>query len=449
MLSRKEFLSKPKYAALSNKEKQSRWVQYQETRRGNGKRNIPNAARAYSKIQSINPGAAALHLFPPCAVHYAQAMAAPFHLVESGAQSACIPDLHAVPSKKVHTLSKYVMSTGSTGVGFAISNPQCKSSDSGFCITTTSDYVGTTTLPVGGRAGDPILPTGAVATARLSRLPYTDANFQNATTVGVNARVVGFGMRIRHIGPELARAGQIVAFRESDNNHVLDGRTLDDIRNLETSRVYPVDKEWTYVHYRPVKPGEFEYSRWACIAENQAVVSPTPGPGAFNAYNMGFIITGTTTSGGTAGASPFELEVVSFIEYIGLIDQVTHTHSDIQALSQIRNSLPSKDSTRNPHRNLAKTLYGIGSNLLKHGSVAQAQAISESPSNQLLLAYRGNDKKGLNKTNTLEDRLFSGVNSIVGEKLGGMLRSGIDKAMPYIEQYAPQAIEYGLGKMLA
>lgn len=439
-MSKQDFLNRPKYANLSHKQKEARWASYVESRRtvAGSKKSVPAIARGVNKL-SVSPAAAALHLFPPCAVHYAQAMTSPFHLVESGANSACIPDIHAVPSKKVHTLAKFIMSTGTLGNGFIVVNPQCKTNDAAFSFTTSAAYPGGEVFPNLGLPSSPPVGTGVIASARIARLPYSDSEFQNGTSNGINGRVVGAGLRVRFIGAELARAGQLMVFRDSDNNHMLDGRSFDSVRNLETTKTYPVSKEWTYVNYRPVKPGEFEYSQWGCAGENPNQTSSSIG--AFATYNMGFGISGTTTSGGTPGPAPFEWEYVLFIEYIGLVDQVSHTHSDIQAVSYIRNSLPVKNSTTNPHKLLAKTLDKIGTTILKHGSPSSVQSVQTSPSNQLLLSYRGNDRNPGTIMDRIGNSLSSGFENLVGQKLGQMIESGIGHALPYLEKVGIGAAE--------
>jgi hypothetical protein len=209
--------------------------------------------------------------------------------------------------------------------------------------TTTSAYNAGTTIPIIAAAG--------TATVTPAKLPYASADFEGLTgnSLSINGRVVGVGVRIRYIGPELARSGQIIAFRSPDNGNML-GRTFAEARSLETSKTFSNKRQWVYAMYRPTRPEEYTYSPNGCTASD----------GANYKWSLGFCVTGTTNTSGSPGPAPFEGEVIQFIEYTGNINNVTRTHVDLKAMSHIRNSLPEKSVTEN----IAQHAYGVASKVV-------------------------------------------------------------------------------------
>lgn len=320
-LSKREFMNKRKYEHLTLKEREKRWQQY----RMSSKLSKTTGGKTTStKIRSVNNR---LNLkMTPCAVDYMKALATPFSL----SSPACIPDLHAVPSKKVRIKTRGTFSTGTTGDGQCIGLPWCNANNASNVFISTSTYVGGPTVAGSGTAG--------IDGPYAAKTPYASAEFAATTTGGIRARTVGYGIRIRYIGPEISRSGQIVGFREVDNETTLT-YTYDRLRSLTTSKTFGNKRQWVYAMYRPVQPAEYEYTQWPCSPENPgSSVSSSPA-------NVGFVISGTTDSSGNPGPAPFEYETIKFVEYIGNIDNVSHTHVDVVGMSHVRNSLPSKSTT--------------------------------------------------------------------------------------------------------
>ena len=374
MLSKQEFFSKPKYSTLSTKEKEARWQQYRSSNRL-GK--TTGGRNRSTRIKIAKPGGqATLHLrMTPCAVDYMKSLVTPFSLT----QPACIPDLHAVPSKKIRVKCRGVFSTGTTGDGQCVALPACTSNQGSIVYITDPTYALGPTIQSSVAAG----VTGPVC----SKIPYDSTVFAGATTGGIRSRLVGFGVRIRYIGPELARSGQITGFREPDNAGTI-GLTYDRVRALSTSKTFSNKRQWIYASYRPVQPAEYEYSPFACSPE-------VPGATASSSSTpLGFVISGTTDTSGNPGPAPFEYETISFIEYIGNIDNVSHTHVDVIGMSHVRNSLPVKSVSDNLVHT-AKTAAGqlsaslrqaapaigagvLGYHLLAKGSSAEQAAAAAS-----------------------------------------------------------------------
>jgi hypothetical protein len=334
---KQQSINKPKFAGLSNKEKEKRWAQYKMSQRAN---KMPGRTTS-TRVRVRND---ALHLkMTPCAVDYAKALVTPFSL----STAACIPDLHAVPSKKVRVKTRGVFSTGVGGNGQLIMVPWCTAND--------------TTLIFGTDAASNIGPLVAQAGAGITffpatKLPYKIQDFASFTVGGIRARLVGAGVRIRYIGPEISRSGQIVGFREPDNTSCT-SLSFDRIRSLATSKTFSNKRQWTYCSYRPVQPSEYEYSPFPCSPESASKTSSS-----FD-LTQGFVISGTTDSSGNPGPAPFEFEAIQFIEYIGNIDNITHTHVDVVGMSHVRNALPGKSVTDSMLHTAKEVAHNLESSL--------------------------------------------------------------------------------------
>lgn len=385
-MSKQQFLAKPKYQGLSNKEKEARWRQYKSSI----VMGRPTAGRTRStkiSVRKTKSGKDVMRLgLTQCAAHYLTTLVAPFGFHGD----ACIPDLHAVPSKKVRVKARGTFSTGTTGSGFFVCSPWCNGNVDDTFLYTQSSY----TPPPGPPAIIPSLPAPAgVESSAFAKLPYSSADFAaNTGSLGVRARTVATGIRIRYIGPELARSGQIIGFRHPDNNNVL-GLPYNSLRSLETSKTFTNKRQWIYANYVPVRPEEYRYSPNACTASD----------GNNYKWTMGFAIEQTTTSGGQPGPAPFEWEAIKFVEHIGNIDNITRTHTDIQGMSHVRNSLPEKsvhDSLMGvAHHVLSKVGESlkeaapvVGAGMLAHhmlGGTAEAEtAAAEAAASDLpLLEY--------------------------------------------------------------
>jgi len=419
-MSKQQFMNKPTIKNLSSAEKERRWAQH----RANKGQNF-TVSRPPPTVEEPNPIAAVTHTFPSCAVHYLQALENPFTLEHP----ACIPDLHSVPSKKIRAIARSTFSTGINGDACAILCPHTKVSTGVSYITTTSVFPSTgglTVVPVPGGVG--------ITGNAIAKLPYSGTAFAAFTTGGIEGRVVGCGIRIRYTGREIDRAGQIVAFRDPDNENVASIKTFQQLRDLESSQTFDVSREWTYCHYKPCRPDEYEYSRNG----ETSGVEPIPG-GISCRLSMGFLIVGAVPSTG------FECEVVTFIEYVGNIDNVSHTHSDITSMSQIRNATPMPVGTQNPHLTLLKSVHKIGKGILKHASPMVKESIagggSHSIFSQIGNALTSVIKNGSNAlssfnsgfTNTVSNAMFKGLTSKVMQGaetyLPALARSGFTKSI--------------------
>jgi hypothetical protein len=286
----------------------------------------------------VKNGFAMTHL-SPCAKDYLMALQMPF----MSKNVACVPDFHAIPSKKVRVKSRGTFSTGLDGNGFIVFANHCNSSNCTHIGASSATLASSTAVPI-------IVPAGAgVLNFSQTKLPYSNADFADVSpTPGVQARTVGSGMRIRYIGPELARSGQIVGVRHPDNETLV-GLSYNDIRSYSTAKTYNNSRQWIYVMWRPVQPNEYHFSRNSSTASDGNLVK----------WETGFVIQGTTDTSGAPGPAPFEWETVHYTEYIGNIDNVTRSHVDLVGMSHIRNALPTKSTTDKPHHNFAITVKKV------------------------------------------------------------------------------------------
>ena len=317
---KQEFFTNPKRINLSRREKEQRWEQHLATSRSIG----PGTRTGYPQSITLTQPAGPLMQLSPCAIEYLGALVAPF----GHKGLACIPDLHAIPSKKIRVKTRGTFSTGTNGFGFVVHSPWCTSNDSDSLAYTDASSALTAVIKSG---------VGVVNQSEVKQ-PYPLALFAGlAGAQGVRARVVGSGLRIRYIGPELARSGQIIGIREPDNQ-TLEGQTATTVKDLTTAKTFNNDREWITVMYRPARPAEYKYSPDHCSASDSTNTK----------WSQGFLITGTTNTSGLPGPAPFEFEVVKYVEYLGNIDNITRSHTDIVAMSDIRNVLPTKSVTDQP-----------------------------------------------------------------------------------------------------
>lgn len=372
--SKSQFFQRPRIRDLSLQEKERRWRQHQNAFRNPAPFGTQHAAHMESL--SLDPLSAYVHTTPKCGRNYMHALTDPFSLHEE----VCIPDLYAIPSKKVRAVHKFNMSSGTTGFGFIALCQQCKSNNDSVLYSSTSLYAGGNAIPSVGQ------PNTAAYSA--SKLPYAASVFegQGNTNPGIQGRVVGVSMRVRYVGPLLARGGQLVALRHPDNETLV-GKTYDEIKGYETAKTFPISTEWTYLTYRPVKPKEYEFSPDPATASDAANFK----------WEAAFLMYGTTTSSGIPGPAPFEFELVQHIEYIGRVDNVTKSHASLMAMSHIRNNLNPKSATNAPHKHFIRQAMEIGKDVIKNESPGLLDSITKSATNAILnKAFKTTADKGGN-----------------------------------------------------
>ncbi len=335
-------MSSPKRQGLSKKEQEARWEQYRASKT-TGRPRVNYTRNTKFRTRQVAGHLEGYLKLSHCATDYANALVMPFSLHKP----ACIPDLHGIPSKKIRVVNRGVFSTGTGGYGHIGMFPWCGSNNAADVIYSQNNFA----------LGETIVRSGVgIGSTVNAKLPYPGSSWASTTTGGIRHRIVGAGLRIRYIGPESSRSGQIVGFRESDNEDT-DGLTYDRMRQLETAETFRNSESWHYVMYRPVNPSEYEYSPNSCAPSDVGITSGT------SYITQGFVITGTTDINGSPSPAPFEWETVRFIEYIGNIQSITRTHVDVQGMSHVRNGLPVKSTTANPINYVTHAARGIAKSL--------------------------------------------------------------------------------------
>lgn len=260
----------------------------------------------------------------PCARDYARSLVNPFE-----GPTACIPNFPACMSRKVRVFSKGVFSTGTSGFGFILVDPLLAAiNDQGSLWYSLSNYAGTT-----------ITDTVVVGTQTASsNSDYPIATIGPASTQ-VQVRVVSSGIRIRYIGTELNRGGQIVGLSEPTHDS-LTNRSFVDLSGQERSRLIPVlDRNWVTLTYFPVQPAESEFS-------SDVVPASRPCPAKFMAFAVNAASSGTPLS--------YEYEFFTNLEYTGLnVRGLTPSHVDYVGFSAVHAVSQTSNHDR-PHHEVLK-----------------------------------------------------------------------------------------------
>jgi len=231
-----------------------------------------------------------------CATDYAQSLGNPFN----GPADACVPDYPALMTGRFRVWSKGTFTTAvSVGPasGWIAFDPLNAMASDNPCVfyndpvSTTGDTILTPTITPGSNV------------PQYSNSPYVLGAFGQA---GLQARVVSAGIRIRYIGTELNRGGEIVGLHHPSHSQ-LSGFTVPLMNTYKESARLPPIREWSTLLYRPVDTGDLNFAIQLAPAAMQ--------------FFMGFIV-----PSGIPGASPYEYEVFSNLEMQG---------------AQVQNKLPS------------------------------------------------------------------------------------------------------------
>jgi hypothetical protein len=276
MLSKKEFLSQPKYRTLSSKDKEARYKSYIQSQKSTTTR-VSNS-RPKQKVAMLPSDR--------CLADYAQLLANPF--VESG---HCLPIFPAKRSKKFSTYCRGVrVVVGVDGYGFAMIAPH-----EGVCYN--GDPVQYTTAATAGSALTKLSVYTNLAQASCAG-PHAASDFSGLSD-DLRYRLVAAGARIRYVGTELAKNGTVAVSRHPDLDSFFSGN-LDsaDIMSFPNTRVHSVTRAWTVANWLPIDEINHQYD-------------DSPISGQSSNYSLIFLI---HADPGTS----FDLEFYGHYEIIGL-----------------------------------------------------------------------------------------------------------------------------------
>jgi hypothetical protein len=298
----------------------------------------------------------------------------------------CIPDLHAVSSKKARVLTRGTFETSATtGVGWITVNPWRADTTVRLGSKTSSTYAGNASTPLS------TVDIGVVSYIG-TKFPYPASSWG---VDGISHRIVGVGLRVRYTGIELYRGGRAVMLRSPDNKPLIGNDSVASVFGYSQAKTFPVTEQWVMVAYKPVRPGEFEYSANAGTA------------GASSDDSLFFGVTGT--AGPSNASAIFEFEVITHVEYIGEIDNITKSHSDIVGMSEIRNATMQDRPTRKEGKTLWERVVDIGSNVLHSASPMVHDAISQGVTQSFMTGLLQSGKNALGYLQRIPARIEAGA----------------------------------------
>jgi hypothetical protein len=294
------------------KPKTTKKVRANPQRRGKSMSKNATAGSETKKIVSLSKSAR----------DYARCMANPFTGPLSG-----LPVHPAQFSKKFRTWAKGTFSTQTTnGIGWITCTPEYGVSNNALSVYTS--------IPGGTGANWFDTLTVGQFTTSVTNSEYATTNI-GISEIQLEYRVIGSGLRIRYIGTELNRGGQMVAILDQ-NHSSLQFRSLSSVDGEEVSKRFPIDRSWTTVLYRPVDNDDFEF---------RTSLPVNTGSNNDSINYMGFAIQGE------AGvATQYEYEFFTSFEAFGKnVRAMSVSHVDpvgfgaVHAMSQLGSSLqPSK-----------------------------------------------------------------------------------------------------------
>ncbi len=195
-------------------------------------------------------------------------------------------------SQKMKLWVKGTMTTGTQGFGF-VAGTMSWAADSSNVYVTDATY-----------AGQVVTDTAAGVTGMFPNSPYAASLFSATNPGGVCGRAVAGGIRVRYIGTELNRGGQILALEHPDHNSMVN-MTLPDMLAFPEAHLEAVDRSWHTVHWTHVWPGEETFTN---------TTEPAVGPvETHNRYPIMAIA--VQAPSGVQGL--FEFESYTLVEFIG------------------------------------------------------------------------------------------------------------------------------------
>lgn len=314
-----------------------------------------------------------------CAADYALSLADPFN----GPEDACIPDYPALMTQRVRTFAKGAFATSNNaaaaGFGWIAFDPQrfCCSNASGLSFN----------VPASTQTAINFVP--GQFTSVSSNSPFVLANFVPVPPATLQYRIVSAGLRIRYIGSELTRGGQIVGLHHPAHRTVWDF-DIPSMDAFKESARLPVTREWTTLVWRPVDTDDLDF------ANTFSAVTPAESD---TAYPMGFCIQAPDTTG--AVPQSFEYEAYANFEFQGDIltnKKPSHVdpvgHGAVNAITSM--ALAIHGPTQTPSSHLGKAMLaaahhyvGTHTSQANKGEEEEHSHASSTPWWQSLLGIAG------------------------------------------------------------
>jgi len=267
--------------------------------------------------------------FAACTLSYAQALIDPWGVSEP----PCIPDALTLPSWKfgARVRGNFIIggAAGGAGNGYVIANPYQVTGDRG-CVF----YVNASTFVTNGFGG--IGETGANFTAT-NDSPITAGSF---VLNGNSFRTVGAGLAARYVGSEFNRGGQMLLYRDPQDQLLTNLTPAQLLSNKETTSV-PVDRDWHYVVW---KPSDFQDTSYTNVLQ-----SATLGQFCMLVYILGGV-SGTT----------FEFDFIQWFEVVGRdLPNETPSVSDPLGYAVVKSAVAVPQPPDSPKSNFSRFLSNM------------------------------------------------------------------------------------------
>jgi hypothetical protein len=259
-----------------------------------------------------------------CAAAYAASMADPFE----GPEDACIPDFPALMTGRFRVWAKGTFSTAtgaaSLGQGFIVCDPR---------TATVNDTPSLFVNDPASITGNLISTTSIAGTTVpfFSNSPYATATLG---LTGIQSRVVSCGLRIRYVGTEFNRGGQIVGLHHPAHSNLLNF-TIPVFDSYKESDRLPVTRDWTTLLYRPVDTNDLNFDPGFDPVASQ--------------FFMGFIIQSPDPTG--AIVSPYEFEFFCNPELQGnIVQNKMPSHVDVVGHGAVNAVSNMSETMHKPHQ---------------------------------------------------------------------------------------------------
>lgn len=191
----------------------------------------------------------------------------------------------------------------------------------------------------------------------IPQCPYTNTSYertmhdQTVNQNGIRKRIVGCGIRVRYIGTELNKGGRMILARHPDGGQ-LGALTASELLAFQTVATTNVTREWQSVSFKPTQTADYEFSPRPYRNDFDGGIPVNTKQLWEDNMNTSMAIFVT----GAAPLNSFEWEIVHHVEFTGVTDNVTKSHTDIGGMSIVRNNLDYNDKPGDPKAKEASLL---------------------------------------------------------------------------------------------
>jgi len=236
-----------------------------------------------------------------CSVEYGRSLVNPFT-----GPVACVPTYPVSKTRKVRTFARGTFQTSATnGFGYIVADPSRALTNDAPCVV-GSNSASTQTSMDWTVVGQNV--------QFLSNSEYGFASIGDSPTQ-IEYKQVSAGLKVRYIGTELDRGGQIIGLQDQNHASVFQ-RNISSVDGEETSRRFAIDRKWKRVLFRPLEGSDLDFL--------DALSTYTPGP-----TDMSFFMCFVIQAPNVTTSLSFEFEFFANFEVIGRnVRGLTTSHVD-------------------------------------------------------------------------------------------------------------------------